>query len=161
LITIRQLDSDDACRQREPLIDLLRDAVAGGASLGFLLPLGRAEAESYWGSVVDAVRAKRRLLLVALAHQRVIGSVQLDLETRANGRHRAEIMKLSPHRRQGVGRKLMSAVLALARDARRSLLLLDMRAGSRAPNRQRPEAAGAARPPGRSTPPPMRPALCR
>jgi GNAT superfamily N-acetyltransferase len=159
LITIRQLDSDDACR--EPLIDLLRDAVAGGASLGFLLPLGRAEAESYWGSVVDAVRAKRRFLLVALAQQRVIGSVQLDLETRANGRHRAEIMKLSPHRRQGVGRKLMSAVLALARDARRSLLLLDMRAGSRAPNRQRPEAAGAARPPGRSTPPPMRPALCR
>jgi acetyltransferase len=147
LITIRQLDSDDACRQREPLIDLLRDAVAGGASLGFPLPLGRAEAESCWGSVVDAVRAKRRLLLVALAHQRVIGSVQLDLETRANGRHRAEIIKLmvlSPHRRQGVGRKLMSAVLALARDAKRSLLLLDVRAGSRAPNRQRPEAAGAA-----------------
>ena len=114
------------------MADLLRDAVEGGASLGFLLPLGRAEAESYWGSVVDAMHAERRLLLVALAGQGVIGSVQLDLETRANGSHRAEVMKLMvlrAHRRQGVGRKLMSAVRAVARGAGRSLLLLDVRAG--------------------------------
>jgi acetyltransferase len=86
------------------LIDLLRDAVEGGAPLGFLLPLGRAEAESYWGIVVDAMHAERHLLLAALAGQRVIGSVQLDLETRANRSHRAEVMKLMvlrAHRRGG------------------------------------------------------------
>ena len=129
------LDPAAAERLRDELALLLEDAVAGGASLGFLLPLERAEALAYWASVTEALRAGRRLLLVALADERVIGALQLDLETRANGRHRAEVTKLMvlrAHRRQGVGRELMSAALEAARGARRSLLLLDVRAGDAA-----------------------------
>ena len=132
MTVIRRLDPAAAERLGDALARLLEDAVAGGASLGFLLPLERAESEAYWRSVVDAMRAGRRLVLVALADERLVGSVQLDLETRANGRHRAEVTKLMvlrAHRRQGVGRELMSAVLAAARCAGRSLLLLDVRVG--------------------------------
>jgi ribosomal protein S18 acetylase RimI-like enzyme len=132
LTVVCPLDPAAAERLRHELALLLEDAVAGGASLGFLLPLERAEALAYWASVAEALRAGRRLLLVALADERVIGAVQLDLETRANGRHRAEVMKLMvlrAYRRRGVGRELMSAVFALARAAGRSLLLLDVRTG--------------------------------
>ena len=126
------LDPAAAERLRDELALLLEDAVAGGASLGFLLPLERAEALAYWASVTEALRAGRRLLLVALADERVIGALQLDLETRANGRRCAEVMKLMvlrAYRRRGVGRELMSAVFALARAAGLSLLLLDVRTG--------------------------------
>jgi acetyltransferase len=132
LTIVRALDPAAVERLKDELVLLLEDAVAGGASLGFLLPLERAEGAAYWQSVVQAMRAGRRLLLVALAEERLVGSVQLDLEMRANGRHRAEVTKLMVlrgHRRQGVGRELMSAVLAAARGAGRSLLMLDVRAG--------------------------------
>jgi acetyltransferase len=128
----RRLDPAAAARLRAEFALLLEDAVAGGASLGFLLPLERAEGDAYWRSVVEAMRAGWRLLLVALAEGRLVGSVQLDLETRANGRHRAEVTKLMvlrADRRRGVGRELMNAALEAARSAGRGLLLLDVRAG--------------------------------
>ncbi len=78
------------------------------------------------------MRAGRRRLLAALADDHVIGTVQLDLEPRANGRHRAEVMKLMvlrSHRRQGVAGRLMAAALDVARADGRSLLLLDVRQG--------------------------------
>jgi acetyltransferase len=76
--------------------------------------------------------AGRRHLLAAFEGDRLIGTVQLGLEPRANGRHRAEVMKLMvlrSHRRRGVASRLMEALLDLARARQRSLLLLDMRAG--------------------------------
>ena len=130
MTVVRPLDAATAERLRDELALLLEDAVAGGASLGFLLPFERAEALAYWASVVEALRAGRRLLLVALADERVIGAVQLDLEPRANGRHRAEVMKLMvrrAHRRRGVGRSLVKEALDLALQAGRTLLLLDVR----------------------------------
>ena len=132
MITVRKLDPAAAERLLDDLVGLLCDAVAGGASLGFLLPLERAEALAYWESVALAMRAGRRDLLVALADQRLVGAVQLDLEPRANGRHRAELMKLMvlrTARRRGIGRALMCAALDTARAAGRSLVLLDVRAG--------------------------------
>ena len=77
-------------------------------------------------------RGGRRRLLAAFESGRLVGSVQLDLEPRANGRHRAELMKLMvlrSHRRRGIARRLMAAVLDLARARGRSLILLDVRAG--------------------------------
>jgi ribosomal protein S18 acetylase RimI-like enzyme len=58
--------------------------------------------------------------------------VQLDLSTRANGRHRAEVIRLLVHRRarrRGLGRALMEAVEAEARRRERTTLVLDTRAG--------------------------------
>jgi acetyltransferase len=129
---IRALDPAAAAAHAAALVGLLTDAVEGGASIGFVLPLGSAEALTYWQSVSAAIRDGRRHLLAAFEDDRLVGAVQLDLEPRANGRHRAEVMKLMvlrSDRRRGVARVLMAALLDLARAEQRSLLLLDVRAG--------------------------------
>src|SRR5439155_26261221 len=65
----------------------------------------------------------------------VQGSVQMDLESRANGNHRAEVMKMFVHsgvRRRGPARALMSEVDAAAHGLGRTLLLMDTRKGGEA-----------------------------
>jgi acetyltransferase len=127
---IRRLEAADAKRRLRELSALLRDAVLGGASIGFVLPLAPGEIEAYWQDVVEAVGERGRVLLAAFEGEGLIGSVQLNPEPRANGRHRAEVMKLMvlhSHRGRGVGRALMHALLAAARESERSLLLLDVR----------------------------------
>jgi ribosomal protein S18 acetylase RimI-like enzyme len=129
---IRRLDAAEAERRREELALLLRDAVESGASIGFLLPLEVAEIEAYWQSAFARLHEGGQLLLAAFDGEALIGSVQLGLEPRANGRHRAEVMKLMvlrSHRRRGAGRALMLALLDAARASGRTLLLLDVRSG--------------------------------
>jgi GNAT superfamily N-acetyltransferase len=63
------------------------------------------------------------------------GSVQLDLETRTNGSHRAEAVKLFVHRRarrRGLAKALMSELEAVARRLGRTLLVMDTRKGGEA-----------------------------
>src|SRR5205814_9357511 len=70
--------------------------------------------------------------LVAQEEDRIVGSAQLHLERRANGRHRAEVAKLMVHpdaRRRGLGRQLMVALESAACREQRSLLVLDTRDG--------------------------------
>jgi len=110
------------------LVALLVATVDDGASIGFLPPLAPSEAEAYW----RAVLGPGVLLWVAERDGRVVGSAQLHLCPRQNGRHRAEVAKLMVHpgaRRQGVGRRLMDAVEGAARREARSLLILDTREG--------------------------------
>ena len=76
-----------------------------------------------------------RILLAAIDSIGLIGSVQLDLATMPNARHRAEVMKLMVHRRarhQGVGQVLLRALEDEARAAGRQLLVLDTRVGDAA-----------------------------
>ncbi len=114
--------------QLDQLCDILIALVDGGASIGFLPPLDRTEAAAYWRSVPKAGTR----LLVDSHDGRLAGTVQLHLEPRANGRHRAEIAKLLVHptaQRRGIGRALMVAAEQLAREASRTLLVLDTREG--------------------------------
>jgi len=112
---------------------LLRDAVEHGASLGFMLPLESSETEAYWLGVVAQVAAGQKALLAALAADgSLLGSVQLALESRANGRHRAEVQKLMVRheaRGRGLGAALMREVEAAARAEGRTLLFLDTSVG--------------------------------
>jgi ribosomal protein S18 acetylase RimI-like enzyme len=124
----------DATLAREPaLVALLQDAVDGGASIGFLPPLGETEAAAYWRSVVAAMGAGARILFAAAQPDgQVVGTAQLDLATRPNARHRAEVQKVIVHRRarrRGIGRALMLAVEAEARRRGRTTLVLDTRRG--------------------------------
>ena len=119
----------------EQLVDLLIDAVESGASIGFMPPIHRPEAFSYWQDVIRAMRTGRRVLLVAMDGDLIQGSVQLDLEPRANGNHRAEAIKLFVHRRarrRGLAKALMTEVESTARRLGRTLLLMDTRKGGEA-----------------------------
>jgi acetyltransferase len=128
---------EEAERDVQQLADLLIDAVESGASIGFMPPLAESEALDYWRGVIAAMREGSRILLVASDGDLIQGSVQLGLEMRANGNHRAEAMKLFVHRRarrQGLARALMAEAGATARGIGRTLLLMDTRKGGEAEN---------------------------
>jgi ribosomal protein S18 acetylase RimI-like enzyme len=102
--------------------------VNDGASVGFLRPLAADVAERYWREVIRDMAERSRILLAARQDGHAVGSVQLELCTKPNGVHRAEVQKLLVHtdwRRRGIGRRLMDTVNREARRARRSLLYLD------------------------------------
>jgi acetyltransferase len=135
---IENLTAEEARAALDDLVTILRDAVASGASLGFLEPLGEEAARSYWQGVIAKIEQGTRILLVARADDgALVGTAQLDTETMPNGTHRAEVMKvcvLRSARGQGIGRQLMLAIEPVARAAGRSLLVLDTWQGSVAEN---------------------------
>ena len=107
----------------------------GGASGGFLAPLGESEAEAWWREAIGEHRAGRRCILLARQDERVVGTVHLAFSPKPNARHRAEVQKLLVHsraRRQGIGRYLMTVAERTARQRGISLLLLDTETGSEA-----------------------------
>jgi Acetyltransferases len=127
-------------RDADALVELLMACVEGGASIGFLAPLARAEAEEYWRKVAAELSAGNRMLLVAREPEtrRIVGAAQLVGETKANGRHRAEVQKvmvLPTHRRKGIAARLMAEIEVVARARGVWLLFLDTsdsHAGARA-----------------------------
>src|SRR4051794_19729320 len=86
-MTIELLTSDAAHERLDDLIELLCDAVESGASIGFLPPLSRESAHTYWLGVLADVQAGRRILLGALAGEGLVGSVQLEFAAKANALH--------------------------------------------------------------------------
>jgi ribosomal protein S18 acetylase RimI-like enzyme len=119
----------------DALAELLADAVTNGASVGFLLPLAEGETRAYWEGLAPELAGGSRVLLVAQNGERIVGTVQLELATKPNARHRAEVQKLLVHtsmRRRGLARALMDAIEAEAAARRRTLLVLDTRRGDAA-----------------------------
>ncbi|NHQ84674.1 GNAT family N-acetyltransferase [Iodobacter sp. HSC-16F04] len=114
------------------LCSLLKDAVDGGASVGFLAPLSAQDADKYWQHVFSELHSGL-YLWVAIKDEKIAGSVQLALCGKQNGQHRAEIQKLfvlREYRGQGISSQLMKAAEAFAVQQGRSLLVLDTEAGS-------------------------------
>lgn len=116
------------------LCSLLTECVRAGASVGFVEPIDRGEVEAYWQRVCSEASAGSRLILVVREAEGgpVAGSAQLALESRPNGRHRAEVQKVMVFpelRRRGIAAALMSAVEAAARERGVSLLFLDTSEG--------------------------------
>jgi ribosomal protein S18 acetylase RimI-like enzyme len=129
-VDVHPLAAGEASAGRNDLVALLIDAVEGGASVGFIRPLARAEVAAYWQEVEAAIAKGTRHLLVARADGRIVGTVQIDCAVKANARHRAEVQKLLVHRwarRRGIGRRLMQALEPLALSLGRNLLVLDLR----------------------------------
>lgn len=119
-----------AAEDRDDLSALLVACVEAGASIGFLAPLARGDAEAYWDKIIGDLRSGYRVLLVVRETEggRIIGSAQLACEARANGRHRGEVQKvmvLPAARRRGIATTLMHAVEAAARARGLTLLFLD------------------------------------
>ncbi|MER5429902.1 GNAT family N-acetyltransferase [Streptomyces sp. NPDC002588] len=127
MTTIR-LDAAQLGDRVEELADLLVDTVDGGASVGFLAPLDRAEAVAWWRG--RAAGVARGQLAVWAAHDgdRVVGTVSLAFPDKPNSRHRAELVKLMVHRDargRGLGRSLLATAERAALAAGVTLLHLD------------------------------------
>lgn len=133
-MTIVALTGTDTLRRLGELQDLLHDAVAHGALLGFAAPLDPIEAEVYWRQMAGEVARGERRLFVALDERgRVIGTAQLVPETRTDGRHRAEVQKVIVRRAlrgRGIGAALMGRVEQEAQLTGRTLLYFDTSSGA-------------------------------
>jgi len=112
----------------DQLATVLIDCVEGGASIGFMLPITRDRAVTFWTRVARAVADGRRAILIAEDAHGICGTVQLVLDMPENQPHRADLVKMLVHRRArrtGLGQALMRAAEQLARDLNRSVLVLD------------------------------------
>ena len=118
----------------EALADVLLDCVEGGASVGFLLPLPRPKAVAFWqNALASAARGERVVLVAEEESGSVVGTVKVVLAMPDNQPHRADIAKMQVHRRarrRGLGEALMLAAEDAAREASRTLLVLDTVTGS-------------------------------
>jgi len=112
----------------EQLADVLVDCVEGGASVSFMSPFSQAEALAFFRKVAASVASKDTVLLAARLDGRIIGTVQLGLDTPPNQPHRADIKKMLVHRSarsRGIGAALMARAEEEARRNGRWLLVLD------------------------------------
>jgi GNAT superfamily N-acetyltransferase len=110
------------------LADVLVDCVEGGASVSFMSPFTREQGLAFFRKVAGSVVSGDVVLLAALLDGRIVGTVQLGLDTPPNQPHRADIRKLLVHRSargHGVGVALMARAEQEARQRDRWLLVLD------------------------------------
>ena len=127
-IAVEELDAKSARAAIPDLAAVLADCVAGGASVSFMEGFGRAEAAQFFKGVFDSVSAGDTILLAARDGRRIVGTVQLGLDTPPNQPHRADVKKLLVHRSArgaGVGEALMKELESIARREGRRLLTLD------------------------------------
>ncbi|RKT57265.1 GNAT family N-acetyltransferase [Saccharothrix australiensis] len=133
MTAVAELLSTDVLAGAEELADVLADAVEGGASVGFLSPLPRPHAVSWWRAQAAAVANGVLAVWVARAEGRIVGTVQVRFTSTLNGTHRAEVAKLLVLRRArgaGLGRRLLAAAERGAAGRGATLLTLDTRTGS-------------------------------
>ena len=133
-IEIVALTASEAHAHCRALADILVACVDGGASVSFLAPLARDKAESFWRRAADSVGRGERVLAVAreLGGGTVVGTVQILLEQPENQPHRADVAKMLVHpeaRRRGIGGQLLRFAENAARDAKKTLLVLDTATG--------------------------------
>ena len=112
----------------DQLASVLVDCVEGGASVSFMAPFSQDDGLAFFRKVAASVASGDTVLLAAKLDGKIIGTVQLGLDTPPNQPHRADIKKMLVHRfarGQGVGTALMARVEEEARRCGRWLLVLD------------------------------------
>jgi GNAT superfamily N-acetyltransferase len=127
-ITVRNLTKLGQ-REIDGLSDVLIDCVEGGASVSFMFPMTRAKAEGFWRDVTASAERGERVVVAAIDEQgAIVGTVQVVWAQPENQPHRGDIAKMLVHRkarRRGVGAALLEAAECVAREAGRTLLVLD------------------------------------
>jgi GNAT superfamily N-acetyltransferase len=128
VVETRSLSATEARSYAGDLAEILLDCVAGGASVGFMPPLTKDAAESFFAKAAASVEQGERLLFAAFADSRLVGTVQLIPATMPNQPHRADISKLLVHRcarGRGIANSLMQQAEEAARVSGKTLLVLD------------------------------------
>ena len=132
---IRPLDPARDAGLLPDLAAMMAEAVAGGASIGFMAGFSPDDARAWWQRRLPQAADGAMTILVALDPAGVIGTVTLVPATMPNQPHRADVGKMmvaARAQRQGVGAALLAAVEALARTQGRTTLVLDTISGSTA-----------------------------
>jgi GNAT superfamily N-acetyltransferase len=133
--TVDRLDPARFLQCLPELAAVLVDAVADGASVGFLGEFDHAAATAWWTGQAGAVADGSLTVWVARDGGGIHGTISLAYPWKPNARHRAEVVKLAvlrTHRGLGLGRRLLAAAERAAADAGITLLLLDTETGSAA-----------------------------
>ena len=129
---VEELDVAAAESAERPLAAILQACAHDGGSTGFLPPLARDTALSFWRSVTRAVGQRRARLFVAWLDGEVVGTVHLRLDMPEDQSHRAELHQLlvSPGvGHGGVASALTQAAQTAARTAGLRLLVADTPSG--------------------------------
>jgi GNAT superfamily N-acetyltransferase len=128
VIDLVELDAATAPAAVDELAAVLADCVNGGASVNFMLPYSQADAAQFFRKVIPSIARGETILLAAKVGGRIVGTVQLGLDTPPNQPHRAEVKKMLVHRaarHKGIGAALLTRVEAIAKKNGRTLLVLD------------------------------------
>ncbi len=129
-VTTSLLSAEQAMARIEGLADVLIDCVEGGASVSFMLPIARATAIHFWRNAAADIADGGKILVAAedKATGELLGTVMVVCAQPENQPHRADLSKMLVRRsarRRGVGAALMATAEAAARDAGKTLLVLD------------------------------------
>lgn len=130
---IRMVGADEATARIDELCDVLVDCVMGGASVGFMAPYGRQEAQLFWQGVIDTVADRSTLLFIAEVGGVIAGTVQVGMRQMPNQGHRADVKKLlvrEDARGRGLARRLMERAENEAAAGGKTVLVLDTATGS-------------------------------
>ena len=95
------------------LAGVLIDCIEGGASVSFMSPFSQEDGLVFFRKVAASVAAGETVLLAAKLDGRIVGTLQLGLDTPPNQPHRADLKKMLVHRSargRGVGAALMAEV---------------------------------------------------
>lgn len=132
MLKISELKTTPSLELFSELVELVQDAVGGGASLGWTATPSTKDARNYWTEVLEGVARGERLLFVATDDHVCAGAVQLCFAPKQNAKHRGEVQKLMVHsqfRRRGIGQALLNALENAAAARGLTLLVLDVRSG--------------------------------
>jgi GNAT superfamily N-acetyltransferase len=116
-------------RELRGLADVLIDCVEGGDSVSFMLPMTQAKADAFWrNAAASAQRGERRIVVAEDAHGDIVGTVSVVWAQPENQPHRADVAKMLVHRRarrRGIGAMLLSVAERVAKEAGKTVLVLD------------------------------------
>ncbi len=133
--SIIRLDAAAIPDSLDDLADILYACVADGAAVSFIAPFSFADARAFWHDAILPAVASGATILIAARDDtdgRLVGTVQLGIDTSPNQPHRADLKKLLVHpraRRRGIARALIAQLEDEALARARSLITLDTRTG--------------------------------
>ncbi len=128
-LEISQLDKNAARNEALifDLVDILRDSIDNGFSVGFLLTDSNDSLKTFWENEIAKLSLGNRIL-IASRDESLVGVVIITPELRSNGSHRGELRKLmvkSSAQKSGIGSALEAAACQAAKEMGLSLLYLD------------------------------------